>query len=99
MAAKLLVEGQEEERKRIATELHDGIGVLLSATRMQFSVLEEKSPENKDLINRASKMLEQASGDVRKISHNMMPGLLTKLGFLEAAEDLFERISDGGTSS
>ncbi len=96
MAAKLLVEGQEEERKRIATELHDGLGVLLSATRMQFSIISDKSPENKELIEKATKMLEQASGDVRKISHNMMPGLLTKLGFFEAVGDLFERIDDAG---
>ena len=97
MAAKLLVEGQEEERKRIATELHDGLGVLLSATKMQFSVIKEKSPENQELIDKATKMLEQATGDVRKISHNMMPGLLTKLGFYEAAEDLIERINDTQT--
>jgi len=96
MAARLLVEGQEEERKRIATELHDGLGVLLSATKMQFSVLSDKSPENRELIDKASKMLEQASGDVRKISHNMMPGLLTKLGLYEAVEDLIERIGDSG---
>jgi two-component system NarL family sensor kinase len=96
MAAKLLVEGQEEERKRIATELHDGLGVLLSATRMQFSTIMDKSPENREMIERASKMLEQASGDVRKISHNMMPGLLTKLGFYEAVEDLLEKIDDSG---
>jgi len=96
MSAKLLVEGQEEERKRIATELHDGLGVLLSATKMQFSVLSDKSPENRELIAKASKMLEQASGDVRKISHNMMPGLLTKLGLYEAVEDLIERIGDSG---
>jgi len=96
MAARLLVEGQEEERKRIAMELHDGLGVSLSATRMQFSTIMDKSPENKELIERATKMLEQASGDVRKISHNMMPGLLTKLGFYEAVEDLFEKISDTG---
>jgi signal transduction histidine kinase len=96
MAAKILVEGQEEERKRIATELHDGLGVLLSATKMQFSTIIDKSPENKDLIERATKMLEQASGDVRKISHNMMPGLLTRLGFYEAVEDLFEHVDDTG---
>jgi two-component system, NarL family, sensor kinase len=94
MAAKLLVEGQEEERKRIATELHDGIGVLLSATKMQFSIISDKIPENRELIEKATKMLEQASGDVRKISHNMMPGLLTKLGFFEAVEDLFEHVDD-----
>ncbi|MCU0371417.1 MAG: sensor histidine kinase, partial [Bacteroidales bacterium] len=94
MAAKLLVEGQESERKRIAAELHDGLGVLLSATKMQFSIIKDKSPENKDLIEKASRMLEQASGDVRKISHNMMPGLLTKMGFYEVTGDLFENLND-----
>jgi len=96
MGAKLLVEGQEEERKRIATELHDGLGVLLSATKMQFSVIRDKNTENREIIDKAYKMLEQASGDVRKISHNMMPGLLTKLGFYEAVQDLFEKIDDSG---
>lgn len=94
LAAKFLVEGQEEERKRIAQELHDGLGVLLSTTKMQFSSIKDKSPENKSLIERATKLLEQASGDVRKISHNMMPGLLTKLGLCEAVEDLFERLNE-----
>ena len=94
LAARFLVEGQEEERKRIARELHDGLGVLLSATKMQFSAISDKSPENKALIEKASKFLDQASGDVRKISHNMMPGLLTKLGLYEALEDLFDNLAD-----
>ena len=94
LAAKVLVEGQEEERKRIATEIHDGLGVLLSVIKMQFSIIHDKSPANKELIEKASEMLEQASSDVRKISHNMMPGLLTKFGFFEAIEDLFENIGD-----
>jgi signal transduction histidine kinase/Flp pilus assembly protein TadD len=94
IAAKLLVEGQEEERKRIATELHDGLGVLLSATKMQFSTIMDKSPENRELIEKASRLLEQATGDVRKISHNMMPGLLTKLGFFDAVEDFIEHIDE-----
>ena len=94
LAARFLVEGQEEERKRIARELHDGLGVLLSATKMQFSAISDKSPENKALIEKASKFLDQASGDVRKISHNMMPGLLTKLGLCEALDDLFDNLND-----
>jgi signal transduction histidine kinase len=94
LAAKALVEGQEDERKRIARELHDGLGVLLSTTKMQFSTLKDKSPENKEIIERASKLLEQASGDVRKISHNMMPGLLTKFGLYEAVDDLFDKVSE-----
>jgi len=94
LAARFLVEGQEEERKRIAKELHDGLGVLLSVTKMQFSAIKDISPENRPLIEKATQFLEQASGDVRKISHNMMPGLLTKLGLCEALEDLFEKLSD-----
>lgn len=94
MAARSLVEGQEEERKRIASELHDGLGVLLSTTRMHFSALKISNPENKSLFEKGTKLLEQATTDVRRISHNMMPGLLTKLGLYEAVEDLFENLAD-----
>ena len=52
------------------------------------------SPEYQKVIDKATQMLEQATGDVRKISHNMMPGLLTKMGFYEAVEDLFENLND-----
>jgi len=94
LAAKFLVEGQEEERKRIAQELHDGLGVLLSTTKMQFTTIKDKSPENKPIIEKATKLLEQATGDVRNISHNMMPGLLTRFGFYEATEDLLDKVNE-----
>lgn len=94
LAARSIVNGQEEERKRIAKELHDGLGVLLSTAKMQFTTIRDKSPENKPLIDKATKLLEQAAGDVRKISHNMMPGLLTKFGLYEAAEDLIEQVDE-----
>jgi len=99
LAARSIVDGQEEERKRIANELHDGLGVLLSTAKIQFSAIKDKNPENQPLIDKATKLIEQAAGDVRKISHNMMPGLLTRFGLFEAVEDLFENLNDGDAMS
>jgi two-component system NarL family sensor kinase len=92
--ARKLVEGQEIERKRIALELHDGLGVLLSATKMQFSALQDNWPKDLPGIDKAIHLLEEATREVRRISHHMMPGLLTKLGLYEALEDLVESIND-----
>ncbi|MCF8369408.1 MAG: tetratricopeptide repeat protein [Bacteroidales bacterium] len=93
LAAKALVDGQEEERKRIAIELHDGLGVLLSTVKMQFTNFIDKNPKSSELLQKATGILDMASLDVRRISHNMMPGILTKLGLVEAIEDLFDEIN------
>ncbi len=94
LAARSIVEGQEEERKRIATELHDGLGVILSSVKMHFSSLQVNSEKEKTIISTAGKLLEQATTDVRRISHNMMPGLLTRFGLFEAVEDLLEQVDE-----
>lgn len=97
ISAQFILEGQEEERKRIAKELHDGIGVLLSTAKMQFSSIDGISPDSKPKINNATKLLEMAATEVRKITHNMMPGLLSKYGFFEAIDDLIEQINETDT--
>lgn len=94
LAAKALVEGQDEERKRLASELHDGLGVILSTVKLQFSSIRDKSPESVPLVEKAAELIEQATGDVRKISHDMMPGLLTRMGLYEALIDLFDKVND-----
>ncbi len=98
LAAQAVLVGQENERKRIAQELHDGIGVLLSTASMHFSNVQENSADEKSvkLLKKANQLLKRAGGEVRKISHNMMPGVLSKFGLQEALEDLFENVEDGG---
>ncbi|MFU8842829.1 MAG: tetratricopeptide repeat protein [Bacteroidales bacterium] len=96
LAARALVEGQEEERKRVAQELHDGIGVLLSSVKLQFTRIEDQQPEHAHLVKQARNMLDKAAGDIRRISHNIMPGNLIRFGLDAAVEDLFESINESG---
>jgi len=94
LAAKSLIEGQEDERKRISIELHDGLGVLISAAKLHVSSINPMDSKSDVLLSKANNLLQQASVDVRKISHNMMPGLLTKFGIFEAIRDLVDNINE-----
>lgn len=93
LAARALAEGQEEERKKMARELHDDLGVLLSNAKVQVSMIREESPGNKELLRQASQLIDQASGDVQRISNNMMPVSLTQSGLLAATEALIEKVN------
>jgi signal transduction histidine kinase len=97
-AVRMVLVGQEEERKRVAQELHDGIGVLLSTARIHFSGLMHVANDKKSqkLLSNANEKLRQASVELRKISHAMMPGVLSKFGLQEALEDLFDELNDSG---
>lgn len=97
MAAQSVLVGQEKERERIARELHDGIGVLLSTASIHFSSVEAKADKKtSEMLKKANKLLKEAGHEVRQISHNMMPGVLSKFGLKEAIEDLFEEVDDAG---
>ncbi len=96
LAAQSVIVGQEKERKRIARELHDGIGVLLSTAKIQFSSIEDDKSNTKtnEIFRKAHHMLDKAGKEVRRISHDMMPGVLSKFGLREALEDMFEDLED-----
>lgn len=94
-----VLEGQETERKRVAIDLHDRLGGILSMVKLHFSSVEEKiDPDNpsKEKFLTASELLDLAAGEVRNISHNMMSGVLAKFGLIPALEDLQSRISETG---
>lgn len=97
MAAQSVLVGQEKERERIARELHDGIGILLSTASIHFSSVEDKTDtEISKMLKKANQLLKDASKEVRQISHNMMPVVLSKFGLMEAIEDLFEDVDQSG---
>ncbi|HEX5392190.1 MAG TPA: cache domain-containing protein [Rhodocyclaceae bacterium] len=89
---------QEEERSRVARELHDGISQLLVSVKFQFELVEHKlesgDPSSLPDLRRGLDNLSGAIGEVRRISHDLRPTLLDDLGLASALEQL---LSDFGT--
>jgi two-component system NarL family sensor kinase len=95
-----MLEGQHEERKRLATELHDTIGSALAATKYLFKgmekSLEKLLEENKGQYRKINTMLDETMESVRRISHNMASGIFTEKGMEGALADLSQTFEQAG---
>lgn len=95
-----MLEGQEEERMRIATDLHDRLGSMLSTVKLLFSALDEKidkaQRENQQQYEKANTLLDEACVEVRRISHNLGTGMVANFGLNRALEELCEGIDHSG---
>ncbi|MFZ1687594.1 MAG: sensor histidine kinase [Flavobacteriales bacterium] len=95
-----LMQGQEMERKRVAKDLHDRLGSMLSAIKLQFSALESKvekvREENREQYDHVFSMLDDAVGEVRRISHDMLKSSLAQFGLAGALDDLRQALSAPG---
>lgn len=80
-----MLKGEEQERQRIAQDLHDSIGGML--TGLKFKIAGEHSG-NDDLANELPQKLNDILGEVRRISHNLMPESLRQFGLIAAMEQL-----------
>ncbi len=89
---------QEEERKRIAAELHDSVGQLLSLTSLYISDavdhIKNGTDEGPESLSRSMVALQEAIRETRSISHNLMPGALVRKGLSAACRELVRRIND-----
>ncbi|MFH1121653.1 MAG: sensor histidine kinase [Bacteroidota bacterium] len=91
-----VINAEEGERKRIAMELHDGLGQLLSAARLNVSVLEDVADkQDLEAVENAESLIDQALADLRSISHNLMPSALIRLGLVAALNDMAAKINSG----
>src|SRR5690606_10479554 len=91
---KLLMATVEQERKRIAQELHDSSGVQLSAIRMKLTHLQDQldDPRAAEDIHKLMQDVDRVNADIRTISHNLMPISLSKLGLKAAIQELVNHI-------
>lgn len=91
---KAIIDAEEKERKRVAQELHDGLGQLLSTAKLNVSALEDVLFSNETSVKNALSLIDNAIDEVRTISHNMMPGALIRLGLTSALRDLVRIINN-----
>jgi len=89
-----MIEGQEAERLRIAQDLHDGLGGLLSSVKNHFSLIQEevRKIDKLNVYDRTNNMIDQACKEVRRISHNLMPASLQLNGLLATIDQYCKHI-------
>lgn len=94
-----MVDGQEVERKRIANDLHDSLGGMLSTLKLQFDALQydhDELGEDKS-YSHINNMIDDACSEVRKIARNLKPAALENIGFEAAVKDLINRYQSSGS--
>ncbi len=95
VAIDAMLKGQEEERSRIAKDLHDGLGGMLSGAKLSFINMKDKinlSVENELLFDKSVRMIDDTITDLRKVAHNLMPEALVKFGLVDALQDFCDSI-------
>ncbi len=102
LRAAYLIAGQEEERKRLSRELHDGLGQMLTAIKLQVEGLSRirQSPTGTvsgvDNLNTLKALIAQTIQDTRSISNNLMPSVLSDFGIIPALKGLAEMQRQSG---
>ncbi len=95
-----LLKGQEEERSRMAKDLHDGLGGMLSGVKLSLSAMKGNSilsEENTRLFAQALQQLDNSMAEMRRVAHNMMPEALVRLGLQQALQDYCDDLNESGT--
>ncbi|HEY8387019.1 MAG TPA: histidine kinase, partial [Parasegetibacter sp.] len=90
---------QEEERQRIAADLHDDAGPLLATARLYLNenlVNQERAMQLQSIYN-AKQIIDDTIQLIRNISHSLMPPTLKNFGLESAVNDLFQKISGSGS--
>lgn len=98
LATKAVLNAEENERRRIAGELHDGVGQMMSAAKMNLSAMEGdikfSNDEQKLAYEKVVSLVDESCKEVRSVSHNMMPNALIKSGLASAVRDFIDKIDN-----
>lgn len=93
-----LMQGEEKERSRIAKDLHDGVAGMLAAVKMHFSsITTSDNLLHSEGYHQGMKLLNEATQEIRKTSHNLMPEVLLQHGLDEALRRYCNNVTNSKT--
>lgn len=99
MATEAVLKGEEQERTRLAKDLHDGLGGMLSGIKYSLNTMKGNlimTPENAQGFERSIDMLDSSIKEMRRVAHNMMPEVLLRYGLDAALKDYTTEINNSG---
>jgi signal transduction histidine kinase len=99
ITAENVLKGEEQERIRLAKDLHDGLGGMLSGIKFSLNTMKGNlvmTPDNAQAFERSIDMLDSSIKEMRRVAHNMMPEALVKFGLDTALKDFCNDINRTG---
>ncbi|MBL0134580.1 MAG: tetratricopeptide repeat protein [Chitinophagaceae bacterium] len=90
LATEAVLKGESQERTRLAKDLHDGLGGMLSGIKFSLNTMKGNlvmTPENSKAFENSLDMLDSSISEMRRVAHNMMPEALVKFGLNTALKD------------
>lgn len=99
LSTQALMQGQEAERSRLAKDLHDGLGGILTGTKYSLSGMKQNmiiSEENARAFEKTMTLLDLSITELRRVAHNMMPESLLKLSLDDALADYCQQVTASG---
>lgn len=98
-ATEAVLKGEEQERTRLAKDLHDGLGGMLSGIKYSLNTMKGNlvmTPDNAQAFERSMDMLDSSIKEMRRVAHNMMPEALVKFGLDTALKDFCNDVNQSG---
>lgn len=96
LATKAVLAAEEKERQRIARDLHDGVGQMMSVAKMNLSAFESDfqflDRDQQESFEKIINLVDESCKEVRSVSHNMMPNALLKNSLSIAIKDFVDKI-------
>ena len=99
LATRSVLIGQDEERERLAKDLHDGLGGILSVAKYSFTNMKQTliiSAENALAFDKSMGYLDRSIQELRRVAHNMMPVALIEFGLDTALQDYCNGVTNSG---